>query len=59
MSEPKINRLMEKDEKGVDRQYYPVTHISAIEGLDLTPEMVEKLKLMINSFDPKSAKIEQ
>lgn len=29
-----IKRIMEKDDSGVNRQIYPVTHISAIEGLD-------------------------
>lgn len=29
-----IKRVMEKDEKGVDRQIYPITHVNAVEGLD-------------------------
>ncbi|MCV2505644.1 hypothetical protein QQG09_09005 [Melissococcus plutonius] len=27
-------RMMEKDSKGVQRQYYPVTHVSAVTGLE-------------------------
>lgn len=34
MSDTLIKRVMEKDKKGVQRQVYPVTHVSAVEGLD-------------------------
>lgn len=29
-----IKRVMEKDEKGIDRQIYPMTHWTAVMGLD-------------------------
>lgn len=29
-----IKRVMEKDDKGVDRQIFPITHINAIEGIE-------------------------
>lgn len=29
-----IKRIMEKDDSGVNRQIYPITHISAVEGID-------------------------
>lgn len=29
-----VKRILEKDDKGVVRQIYPVTHVSAVEGLE-------------------------
>lgn len=29
-----IKRIMEKDDSGVTRQIYPMTHVSAVEGID-------------------------
>ena len=30
----KVKRMMETDENGVERQFYPITHVSAVRGLE-------------------------
>lgn len=35
MSDVKVERVMETDENGVARQIYPITHVSAVEGLNM------------------------
>ncbi|EMW6124724.1 hypothetical protein AAFD36_002826, partial [Enterococcus faecalis] len=30
----KAKRMMETDENGVERQFYPITHASAVRGLE-------------------------
>ncbi|EPE0871406.1 hypothetical protein ACR6LX_002867, partial [Enterococcus faecalis] len=30
----KVKRMMETDKNGVERQFYPITHVSAVRGLE-------------------------
>lgn len=43
-----IKRVMEKDAKGVDRQIYPITHVSAVDGLDEIMEGSASKVLSVN-----------
>lgn len=39
-----VKRVMEKDRQGISRQVYPITHVSAVEGLEGTGSQISAVK---------------
>ena len=44
----KAKRMMETDENGVERQFYPITHASAVRGLEKLLRVNQKYYLLMD-----------